>query len=156
MQQQPGHLWSFGSLCVTRRIPASTDSYSFGQHAAGSHAACYKRRPGSLPGNHCKKPPKPPAHAHTRTHSSFFSFRTVMGTHVNALPPPLHEYSFATAMSCDMLPWQGRGTTWPGCRREGKAVSERVTQACRVQLDFSISDGFQTFPSSCSASSFTL
>lgn len=93
----------------------------------------------------------------THTYSLLiFPFRTVMGTHVNALPPPLHEYSFATVMSCDMLPWQGRGTTWPGCRREGKAVSERVTQACRVRLDFSISDGFQTFPSSCSASSFTL
>lgn len=29
--------------------------------------------------------------------------------------PPLHEYSFATVMSCDMLSWQGSGTTWPGC-----------------------------------------
>ncbi|CAB1449454.1 unnamed protein product [Pleuronectes platessa] len=29
----------------------------------------------------------------------------------------------------------GPGTTWPGCERKRKAVSERVTQACLFQSD---------------------
>lgn len=56
--------------------------------------------------------------------------------------PPLHEYSYATVMSCDMLSWQGPGTTWPGCWRKRKAVSERVTQACLIQLDPTTMVGF--------------
>lgn len=120
------------------RSPASTDSYSFGLHATGSRAACYKRRPGSLPGNHCNELPNL-QHMHTHIHVFTADFFSQCNGHTRKRftlrRPPLHEYSFATVMSSDMLPWQGCGTTCPGCGREGKAVSVRVTQACRVQPD---------------------
>lgn len=122
--------------CVMPRSPASTDSYSFGLHATGSRAVCYKRRPGSLPGNHCNKLPNlQPMHTHVFTADFFSQCNGHTRKRFTLRRPPLHEYSFATVMSCDMLPWQGCGTTCPGCGREGKAVSVRVTQACRVQPD---------------------
>lgn len=118
---------------VTPRIPVGTDSYSFGRDG----------RSWGLPGDHCKNLPSL-LHMHTHVLSLDFFLhcngRTRNAFH--AAPPSLHEYSFATVVSCDMLPWQGCRTTWPRCRRQREAVSERVTQARRVQLDPTAMVGF--------------
>lgn len=121
--------------CVRPCIPANTDSYSgcvwpasqweprrMLQAAAMSEAEAYGCILGVCWGitfTGCyKKTHRHTAHTHTLTHNFFCLCRSKIRhtrKYFTHRRPPLHEYSFATVMSCDMLSWQGPGTTWPGC-----------------------------------------